>query len=150
MWRWRANHSCFAIEPFNCKATYGSHSVGKRTTEKQTCFSFFPHLSLLQLGNLTPFCSFNSVLFCSAWYFYEQFQLSGRRLPWLQCASFRNTLFCSSLCIYFCRNTESSVKDWWAILGWHIFLKKIVKIVKFCLKNLLSEKHWQKCIKCYF
>lgn len=41
--------------------------MGPTVSEKnqKPNFSFFPHLSLLQLGNLTPFCSFNSVLFCS-------------------------------------------------------------------------------------
>lgn len=30
------------------------------------------------------------------------------------------------------------------------FFKKNCKIVKFCLKNLLSEKHWQKMYKMLF
>lgn len=57
---------------------------------KNPNFSFFPHLSLLQLGNLTPFCSFNSVLFCSAWYFLWTVSIVRKKtLPWLQCASFQ-------------------------------------------------------------
>lgn len=30
------------------------------------------------------------------------------------------------------------------------FFKKNCKILKFCLKNLLSEKHWQKMYKMLF
>lgn len=42
-------------------------------------------------------------------------------------------------------------KSWFSIDGLFlrdVFFFNIVKIVEFCLKNLLSEKHWHKCLKC--
>lgn len=129
--------------------------MSPRHWRKAFLFISFPHLSLCQLCNSLSF-SF-CLAFINTWFnfwfdfffffplLFEQVTLSGKDEPQRKCSFFQEHNF-----VFLCSSIFVKIQEvWFSIDG--LFLRdffNIVKIVKFCLKNLLSEKPWLKCLKC--
>lgn len=112
--------------------------------EHFVCFPSSEPLSAVQrliLRALTRTC----VSFCFLFFLFELVNLSEDE-PTDEMLIPSGKPFCIFL-FYFCRNTETLVQHGGDIFEGCIFFFNIVTIVEFCLKNLLSEKHWSKHVE---
>lgn len=151
---WKEKRKCypadFGLEPFLEKAEWVLDIEEKHFCLFLSLIWAFANCATLSLS--FSFClAFISIWF-NFWFdfffflLFEPVTLSGKDEPQRKCSFFQEHNF-----VFLCSSIFVKIQEVWFSID-RLFLRdfffNIVKIVKFCLKNLLSEKHWLKCLKC--
>lgn len=150
---WKEKRKCspadFGLEPFLGKAEWVLDIEEKHFCLFLSLIWAFANCATLSLFLFVLLLSIHGLIFGLTFFFFsllfEQVTLSGKDEPQRKCSFFQEHNF-----VFLCSSIFVKIQEvWFSIDG--LFLRdffNIVKIVKFCLKNLLSEKPWLKCLKC--